>query len=104
MAGKAGVLVSCSGPEVELVQCWLACGESAGGSVGDEDGAVVGGENEGVHGEMPCDADEMELPGSNLTHVENHEAPKMFVEDGGSGDVKAFYAAAGVVAVVFDGH
>lgn len=89
---------------VALVQCWKACGESADGSVGDVGGAVIGGGHEGVHGEKPCDADEMGLTCSNLTHSGNHGALKVFVEDGGSGDVKASYAAAAAVAVVFDGH
>lgn len=102
MAGEAGALVPLAGPGVALAQYWLACGESADESVGDVGGAVVGGGNEGVHGEKPCDADEMGPTCSNLTHLKNHEALKVFVGDGGTDDVKASYAAA--AAVVFDGH
>lgn len=103
MAGEFGALVPWAGPGFALVQCWLACGESAGGSV-DVCGAVVGGGNEDVHGEKSCDADEMGLTCSNLTHLGNHGALKVFVEDDGSGDVKASYAVAAAVAVVFDDH
>lgn len=81
----------------------MACGESAGGSVGDEGGTVIGGGNEGVHGEKPCDADEMGQTCSNLTRLGNHGALEVFVENGESGDVKASFAAV-AVAVVFDGH
>lgn len=104
MAGEAGALVPWAETGVALVLCWLACGESAGGSVDDVDGAVVGGGNAGVHDERPCDADEMGLTCSNLAHSGNHGAQKVFAVDGGSGDVKASYAAAAVVAVVFDVH
>lgn len=104
MAGKFEVLVPWAGPGVELVQCWLACGESAGESAGDVGGAVVGGGNEGVHGEKPYDADVKGPTCSNLTHSGIHGAQKLFVGDGGSGDVEAFYAAVEAVAVVFDGH
>lgn len=104
MAVESGALVPWTGPGVALVQYWLACGESADGSVGDVGGAVADGVNEGVHGEKQCDADEMELTCSNLTRSGNHEVLKVFVEDGGSGDVRASYAAAAAVAVVFDGH
>lgn len=103
MSEEYGALVPLVGSGVALVLCWLACGENAGGSVDDVGGAVVGGGNEDVHGEKPCDADEMGLTCSNSSRLGNHGGLKVFVEDDGSGDVKASYAAA-AVAVVFDGH
>lgn len=104
MTVKAGVLVPWAGPGVEFGQCWLECGESAGGSAGDVGGAAVDGGNEGVHGEKKYDADAKGLTCSNWTHSGNYGAQKVFDVYGGSDDVKAFYAAAGAVAVVFDGH
>lgn len=100
-----------AGPGAAEVQSWLTCDETAGECVGDEGGAVAGGEHEGVCGVKPYGADEMRLTCSNSAHLGN-PALKAFVEDGGTDGVRASYAAAAAsvaaatvaAAVVCDVH